>query len=181
MCDSKSDRRFPFCSAKWEHGHGDRICYCRCLRRRMRHARSDGTSDFTFLNPLPNQRLLGAGLDGHREVLIKAYVHELVICCASEVIAGHPRNHEREDMIFDPLHYLALIEQKPNALDQAAPFAHFRRRLHGRPEVRGARGGITYRMFGHGDHASCFKTSLHDGHGKMVVFSSSRSPYVVTQ
>jgi hypothetical protein len=26
-------------------------------------------------------------------------------------------------MIFDPLHYLALLEQKPNALDQAAPLA----------------------------------------------------------
>ncbi len=26
-------------------------------------------------------------------------------------------------MIFDPLHYLALIERKPNALDQAAPLA----------------------------------------------------------
>ena len=27
-------------------------------------------------------------------------------------------------MIFDPLHYAALIEQKPNTLDQAAPLAH---------------------------------------------------------
>ena len=26
-------------------------------------------------------------------------------------------------MIFDPLHYLALLEQKPNALNQAAPLA----------------------------------------------------------
>jgi hypothetical protein len=43
---------------------------------------------------------------------------KVVICAASEVIARHPRNYEREDMIFDPLHYLALLEQKPNALDQ---------------------------------------------------------------
>jgi hypothetical protein len=48
-----------------------------------------------------------------------------VISCASEVIAAHPRRHEREDMIFDPLHYMALIEQKPNALDQAASLTHF--------------------------------------------------------
>jgi transposase len=60
---------------------------------------------------------------GHRHVLIKGYVHEVVICCGSEVIARHPRSYEREDMIFDPLHYLALLEQKPNALDQAAPLA----------------------------------------------------------
>ena len=28
---------------------------------------------------------------------------------------------QREDMVFDPLHYLALLEQKARALDQAAP------------------------------------------------------------
>jgi transposase len=58
---------------------------------------------------------------GHREVLVKGFVHEVVICAASEVIARHPRSYEREDMIFNPLHYLALLEQKSNALDQAAP------------------------------------------------------------
>ena len=60
---------------------------------------------------------------GHREVLVKGFVHEVVICAASEVIARHPRSYEREDMIFDPLHYLALLEQKTNALDQAKPLA----------------------------------------------------------
>jgi hypothetical protein len=60
---------------------------------------------------------------GHREVWVKGFVHEVVICAASEVIARHRRSYEREDMIFDPLHYLALLEQKPNALDQAAPLA----------------------------------------------------------
>jgi transposase len=58
---------------------------------------------------------------GHREVLVKGFVHEVVICAASEVIARHPRSYEREDIIFNPLHYLALLEQKANALDQAAP------------------------------------------------------------
>ena len=60
---------------------------------------------------------------GHREVLVKGFVHEVVICAGSEVIARHPRSYEREDMIFNPLHYLALLEQKTNALDQAAPLA----------------------------------------------------------
>jgi hypothetical protein len=57
---------------------------------------------------------------GHHEVLVKGFVHEVVICAPNEVIARHPRSFEREDMIFDPLHYLALLEQKPNAPDQAA-------------------------------------------------------------
>jgi len=60
---------------------------------------------------------------GHREVLVKGFVHEVMICAGSEVIARHPRSYEREDMIFNPLHSLALLEQKPNALDQAAPLA----------------------------------------------------------
>lgn len=58
---------------------------------------------------------------GHRQVLIKAYVDELVVCCGSEEIARHRRSYEREDLIFDPVHYLALLERKTNALDQAAP------------------------------------------------------------
>ena len=58
---------------------------------------------------------------GHRQVLVKAFVWEVVIGCSSEVIARHPRSYGREEMIFNPLHYLALLEQKSNALDQAAP------------------------------------------------------------
>src|SRR5205814_10580568 len=63
---------------------------------------------------------------GHREVIVRGYVHEVVIACGTEIIARHPRSYEREDFVFDPLHYLALIEQKINALDQAAPLADWR-------------------------------------------------------
>src|SRR6202047_948237 len=49
---------------------------------------------------------------GHREVLIRGYVHEVVISCGADVIARHSRSYEREDFVFEPLHYLALIEQK---------------------------------------------------------------------
>jgi hypothetical protein len=63
---------------------------------------------------------------GHRDVVVRGYVHEVAISCGSEVIARHPRSYDREDFVFDPLHYLALIEQKINALDQAAPLAGWR-------------------------------------------------------
>jgi len=85
---------------------------------------------------------------GHREVLVKGFVDEVMICAASEVIAKHPRSYEREDMIFNPLHYLALLEQKPNALDQAAPlsgwvlpqgFAELRRLMEARLGKKGKR------------------------------------------
>src|SRR5712671_4695501 len=60
---------------------------------------------------------------GHREVLVRGYVHEVVIACAADEIARHPRSYEREDFVFNPLHYLALLERKIGALDQAAPLA----------------------------------------------------------
>jgi len=60
---------------------------------------------------------------GHSEVLIRGYVHEVVISCGAEVIARHPRSYDREDFVFDPLHYLSLLERKVGALDQAAPLA----------------------------------------------------------
>jgi hypothetical protein len=58
---------------------------------------------------------------GHRQVWVRGYVDEVVIGCGGEIIARHPRSWEREDVVFDPVHYLPLIEQKINALDQAAP------------------------------------------------------------
>jgi transposase len=58
---------------------------------------------------------------GHREVLVRGYVHQVVIACAGKEIARHPRSYEREDFVFNPLHYLALLERKIGALDQAAP------------------------------------------------------------
>jgi DNA replication protein DnaC len=75
-------------------------------------------------------------------------VHEVVIACGAEVIARHPRSYEREDFVFNPLHYLALLEQKTNALDQAAPladwklpdeFATMRRLLEARMGKKGKR------------------------------------------
>ena len=60
---------------------------------------------------------------GHREVLVHGYVHAVTISCGADIIARHPRSYEREDFVFNPLHYLALLERKTGALDQAAPLA----------------------------------------------------------
>ena len=58
---------------------------------------------------------------GHRDVLVRGYVDQVVISCGSEIIARHPRSYDRDDFVFDPIHYLPLLEQKIGALDQAAP------------------------------------------------------------
>ena len=57
------------------------------------------------------------------DVLVKGYVDEVVISCGAEVISRHPRSYEQEDFVFDPIHYLPLLERKTGALDQAAPLA----------------------------------------------------------
>ena len=53
---------------------------------------------------------------GHREVLVRGYVDEVVISCGTEVIARHRRSYKRDDSVFDPVHYLPLLERKTGAL-----------------------------------------------------------------
>jgi hypothetical protein len=60
---------------------------------------------------------------GHQDVWVRGYVDQVVIGCRGEVIARHRRCYARDDVVFDPIHYLPLIERKTNPLDQAAPLA----------------------------------------------------------
>ena len=62
---------------------------------------------------------------GHRDVWVRGYVDRVVIGCGGEIVARHPRCYDREDMVFDPVHYLPLLEKKIGALDQAAPLAEW--------------------------------------------------------
>ena len=79
---------------------------------------------------------------------MRGYVDQVVISCGSEVIARHTRSYERDDFVYDPIHYLPLLEQKTGALDQAAPlqgwdlpeeFRTLRRFLEARMGRRGKR------------------------------------------
>ena len=45
----------------------------------------------------------------------------LEIALGAEIIARHRRSYVRGDVIYDPLHYLSLLEKMPGALDQAGP------------------------------------------------------------
>jgi transposase len=62
---------------------------------------------------------------GHHEVLAKGYVERVEIVCRGAIIASHTRSYDRHDFVYNPLHYLALLEQKSKALDQAAPLDHW--------------------------------------------------------
>jgi hypothetical protein len=58
---------------------------------------------------------------GHQEVLAKGYVDRVEIACRGDTIATHVRSYDTANFVYDPLHYLALLEHKSKALDQAAP------------------------------------------------------------
>jgi transposase len=84
----------------------------------------------------------------HHEVQVRGHVGEVVIGASTEVIARHGRSYEKADMVFDPLHFLPLLEKKTGALDQAAPlqgwdlpeaFATLRRLLEARMGKAGKR------------------------------------------
>jgi transposase len=85
---------------------------------------------------------------GFQDVMVKGFVDQVVILSGGEEIARHQRSYGSGTFVFDPLHYLALIETKPNALDQAAPlqdwnlpeaFQHLRHLLEARMGNRGKR------------------------------------------
>src|SRR6266487_2559699 len=51
-----------------------------------------------------------------REVTLKAYPFHVDIFEKGNLLAHHPRIYGKEQDIFDPLHYLSLLEQRPGAL-----------------------------------------------------------------
>lgn len=74
----------------------------------------------------------------HHRVTIIASADTVRIVAGDRVAAVHPRCWGREQVFYDPVHYLAALERKPGALDFAAPlqgwqlpvcFGMLRRRL----------------------------------------------------
>jgi hypothetical protein len=84
----------------------------------------------------------------HHELSVVGGIEEVTITSGTTVVARHPRCWEREQTTYDPLHYLALLERKPGAIDFARPleswklpdcFAILRRRLEADLGHRGTR------------------------------------------
>jgi hypothetical protein len=57
----------------------------------------------------------------HHPVTVIASVDTLRIVAGDRVAATHRRCLGREPVFYDPVHYLAVLERKPGALDFAAP------------------------------------------------------------
>ena len=58
---------------------------------------------------------------GGERLLVRAFPWEVEISDGQAVIARHPRLYGHGGEQLDPLHYLALLERKPGALDLARP------------------------------------------------------------
>ena len=58
----------------------------------------------------------------YQDVTVKGYTDQVKICRFHEVIAIHRRCWGKEQQIFNPLHYLPLLERKPHSLAFAKPF-----------------------------------------------------------
>jgi len=84
----------------------------------------------------------------HRNVTAVGSIDRVRIVVDDRVVAEHVRDWERENVHYDPVHYLALLEKKPNSLDFGRPFeqwdlpeafAILRRRLEADSERDGRR------------------------------------------
>jgi hypothetical protein len=63
-----------------------------------------------------------------RDVTVKAYPFFVDIFDEKgNQLAHHPRSYGKEQDIFDPLHYLTLLEQRPGAFEYAKPIKEWRK------------------------------------------------------
>jgi len=59
----------------------------------------------------------------HHPIVVKGCWQEVVLCAQGQEVARHRRIWAAEQVSFEPLHYLALLERKPGAFDHARPLA----------------------------------------------------------
>ena len=61
-----------------------------------------------------------------RRLLIRAYPFHIEIRHEEQLLARHPRCYDREQDVFDPLHYLPLLLERPGAFEHAKPLRRWR-------------------------------------------------------
>jgi transposase len=57
-----------------------------------------------------------------RTAELRSYADKIIVMHEGACIAEHPRAFQRDQMIFDPWHYLPVLRRKPGALRNGAPF-----------------------------------------------------------
>jgi transposase len=64
--------------------------------------------------------------EGRRTLTVRVYTFRVEILHQTQVLATHERCYGHGQDIFDPLHYLPLLEQRPGAFDYAKPLQQWR-------------------------------------------------------
>jgi transposase len=62
----------------------------------------------------------------HHDVTVIGGIEEVRLVVGDRLVARHPRHWGKEHTEFNPVHYLALLERKPGALDYAKPLANWK-------------------------------------------------------
>ena len=57
-----------------------------------------------------------------KTVAVRAYADRIMVVLNDRVVGMHRRHLGRDKVVYDPWHYLAVLEQKPGALRNGAPF-----------------------------------------------------------
>ena len=55
-------------------------------------------------------------------LLVRSHAERIVALFNNEVVASHPRRFRRDQIVYDPWHYLPVLVKKPGALRNGAPF-----------------------------------------------------------
>lgn len=123
---------------------------CEELGNRPHPEQQDRTIDAVFADELAELRPLGRAFDGYvekavrarstclvqydsnrysvpsrfagRQVSLRAYAGRIVLVAGQEIIAEHKRQFTRNISYFEPWHYVPLLDRKPGALRNGAPF-----------------------------------------------------------
>jgi len=127
---------------------------CNELGTRSHPEQKDQTIDAIFALERAELRPLGHGFDGYvekkvrvrstclvqydsnrysvpaehagRHVSLRAYANRIVVVAAQKVIARHKRRFTKNTSYFEPWHYVPLLQRKPGALRDGAPFVTWR-------------------------------------------------------
>ena len=62
----------------------------------------------------------------HREVMVAGSIDRVRIVVDTRVVAEHVRDWESENVYYNPVHYLRLLQKKPNSLDFGRPFEQWK-------------------------------------------------------
>ena len=61
----------------------------------------------------------------HHQVIAIGGIEEVRLVVNDQLVARHPRDWSKEQVHYDPIHYLALLERKPGGLDFAKPLENW--------------------------------------------------------